>query len=309
MNKFEIAKLTVSKMAGRGGLLTRKYSPEILIGMGVVGIVTSTVMACKATLKVDTLLDESRTKIEKVKYARSCDHVPEYKYTEKDYKKDLTVVYVKSGVALVKLYGPAVALGTASIGCILGAHNIMKGRNLALVAAYKAVEQGFNNYRERVIEEFGEEKDQEFKLGIRKEAVVETETDENGKSKKVKTIKETVDPNKLSVYAKFFDETCSNWSPNPDYNAAFLKCQQNYANDLLHARGHIFLNEVYDMLGIDRTKAGAVVGWVMDKENGDNYVDFGVYDVNNEAARHFVNGRERAILLDFNVNGVIYDLI
>ena len=91
----------------------------------------------------------------------------------------------------------------------------------------------------------------------------------------------------------------------------FLRAQQQYANDKLIAQGHLFLNEVYDMLGLPRTKAGAIVGWVYDDNNavGDNFVDFGIYDVHRETARDFVNGYERSILLDFNVDGVIYDLI
>ena len=308
MNKFEMAKLAVSKMAGRGGLLTQKYSPEILIGMGISGIVMSTIMACRATLKVEDVLNDTNMKLEEIKYGKEV--LEPAKYSDMDYKKDLAITYTKTGVELIKLYGPSLLVGTASVACILGAHNIMKGRNLALVAAYKTIEQGFNNYRDRVVEELGEDKDRQFKLGITEESVTEIEKDEEtGKSKKVKKSIESADPNKFSAYAKFFDEACANWSKNPEYNAAFLRAQQNYANDLLHSRGHIFLNEVYDMLGIDRTGAGAMVGWVMSKDNGDNYVDFGIYDMNNPAARRFVNGAERSILLDFNVDGVIYDLI
>ena len=114
-----------------------------------------------------------------------------------------------------------------------------------------------------------------------------------------------------SDYAKFFDEGCREWDKDPEYNLTFLKCQENYANDLLKSKGHLFLNEVYDMLGIPRTKAGQIVGWIYDEENpiGDNYVDFGIYDVYKEANRNFVNGYERNILLDFNVDGDILSKI
>lgn len=305
MTKFEIAKITFSKFAGRSGLVLQKYSPEILIAVGIAGVVTSAVMACKATLKLEDTLCTAQDRIETVKCAEENDQDPAI-----NYKKELAVTYVKSGVELVKLYGPSVALGTASIGCIVCSHHIMKGRNLALVAAYKTIEQGFNNYRRQVIEEFGDEKDRQYKYGITEETVTEIEKDENGKTKKVKKGIESADPNKFSPYAKFFDEGCADWSPNAEYNLAFLKCQQNYANDLLRARGHLFLNEVYDMLGIDRTGAGQMVGWVINKDgSGDNFVDFGIYDMNNPQARKFVNGQERSILLDFNVDGVVYDLI
>jgi hypothetical protein len=183
----------------------------------------------------------------------------------------------------------------------------MRKRNLAVIAAYKAVEQGFSDYRKRVISELGEEKDREFRYGIKKEKITVTETDEKGKEKKTEKIIETIDPNNHSPYAVFFDESSIHWTKTAEYNKLFLQTQQNFANDLLHSRKHIFLNEVYDMLGLPRTQAGAVVGWV--KGHGDDYVDFGIFDRESEKARDFVNGYERSILLDFNVAGVIYDLI
>lgn len=302
--KFNVIKATAMKTVGRGGLVLRKYSPEILMVTGIVGIIGSTILACKATLKSDEVLDCAKVKMDSIKLAYAT--IDKSEYSETDYKKDLLVTYVQTGVDFAKLYGPAVTLGLCSIACILGAHGIMKKRNIALVAAYKAVEQSFSDYRKRVVEEFGEEKDRCLKNGIKQETVTTIETDANGKKIKVKTLVETVDPNGISQYARFFDEGSSNWSKTPEYNLTFLKCQMNYCNDLLHSRGHIFLNEVYDVLDIPRTQAGVVVGWVAGQ--GDDFVDFGLFD-DDQANRNFVNGHERNILLDFNVMGVIYDLI
>ena len=91
----------------------------------------------------------------------------------------------------------------------------------------------------------------------------------------------------------------------------FLLRQQNYANDLLKSKGHLFLNEVYDMIGIPRTKAGQVVGWIYDEKNpvGDNFVDFGIIDIHKERNRAFMNGYEKNVLLDFNVDGNILNLM
>lgn len=292
---------------GRGGLLLKKHSPEILMVTGVVGIVASTVMACKATLRVNEVLDEAKEKLNKV--ANAVVNLPEDKYSSEDAMKDKTIIQVQTAVEFAKLYGPAILVGVASIGCILGAHGIMKKRNLALVAAYKAIEKSFKDYRKRVIEEFGEEKDRLLKNGIVQTKVSVMEIDENGKTKKSQKIVESMDPNGLSQYARFFDESSINWDKSSEHNLMFLKCQQNYANDLLRSRGHIFLNEVYDLLGIPRSQAGAIVGWTKDVAFGDGFVDFGIFDVNNGAARDFVNGYERAILLDFNVDGVVYDMI
>lgn len=311
MNFANIMK-TMSDMSGRTGLLVRKNSPEILLVVGITGMVASTVLACRATLKVEDVLDEHREKADKIsacwQKVQDGEIEPE-QYTDKDHKKDLTVTYVQTGVEFIKLYGPAVTLGVASIACIIGGHGIMKKRNLALVAAYKAVEEGFAAYRKRVVEEYGEDKDYMYKNGLRSETVVETEIGEDGKPHKVKKEKmvKEGDTNTLSVYARFFDESCANWTKTPEYNLMFLKSQQNYFNDMLKARGHVFLNEVYDALGMERSTAGAVVGWVVG--DGDNFVDFGIWDGNRERSRAFVNGNERSILLDFNVDGVIYDMI
>lgn len=306
MKNLEAFKATATRVVGRTSLIAKKYTPEILTAVGVVGIVASTVMACKATLKAEDVISEANQKLEKIHYAQ--ENIPEEEYSNTDYKHDLTIAYVQTGVGFVKLYGPSVALGVASIACILGAHNIMRKRNLALVAAYNAVSQGFDEYRKRVVDELGVEKDKQFRYGVKDETITVTETSEDGKKKKVKETVQVVDPNANSIYARFFDEYNPNWQKNPEYNLLFLKAQQNYFNDLLHARGHVFLNEVYDGLGIDHSEAGAVTGWVMGEDNS-NFIDFGIWDFQNERARAFVNGYEPSILLDFNVTGVIYNLI
>ena len=304
-----MSKLT--RTLNRVGLKLKKHSPEILVVTGVVGTVASAVMACKATTKIDEVLAETKDNVEKTK-----DYVEKKgfseKYTEEDYKKDLTIFYAKGGLELVKLYAPSVALGALSITAILSGHNVLRKRNVALAAAYATVEKGFKEYRGRVVERFGEELDRELKYNIKAKEVEETTVDEKtGEEKVTKKTVNVADPNKYSTYARFFDDGCTGWTKDPEYNLMFLKNQQRYANDLLKSRGHLFLNEVYDMLGIPRTKAGQVVGWIYDEEypNGDNFVDFGIYDLYNEKARDFVNGYEKTILLDFNVDGDIMNLI
>lgn len=298
MVSLELLKNSGIKVAGRGMLLVKKHSPEILTTVGIVGVVASAVMASKATLKLEPVVEKIKNGKDEAKSLLEDEMFPEY---DKDrHNKEVARVYVKGAVDLSKLYGPSITLGLSSIACIIGAHGIMRKRNVALAAAYKAVETSFSEYRKRVIAEIGEEKEEDVYIGRQQIEVV----DENGKKKKVTK----VDPNGISAYARFFDEYSDNWSKTPEYNLLFLKAQQNYANDLLHARGHVFLNEVYDMIGIPRSQAGQVVGWVISKD-GDNFIDFGVYDFDNTGSHLFVNGHERSILLDFNVDGVIYDLI
>ena len=309
----KLTKLTtaISKVTGRTGLKIKQYSPEILMVVGVAGVITTTVLACKATLKLEAIVDQAGDTIEKIneakeKYANK-DEEMYGQYTEEDATKDKLVVYVQTAVKVGRLYGPTVILGAVSVGALLGSHNIMKKRNVAIAAAYKIVDESFKDYRKRVVEELGEKVDLDYEKGLRHEMMDVTTVDEKGKEKTTQQSVETKDVDGYSQYAKFFDDGCANWSKNPEYNLLFLTAQQNYANDLLVARGHVFLNEIYDMLGIPRTQAGSVVGWVLKEEN--SYIDFGMYDVHHTKTRDFVNGYEHSILLDFNVDGVIWDLI
>ena len=310
MKKFEIL-TTVSRGLHRAGFKIKKHSPEILLTTGIVGVVGSAVMACKATTKVGAILEETKENIELVHTGMEEGEIRGVPYTKEDGQKDLAIMYAQTGLKFAKLYGPAVVLGTASIGCILASNNIIRKRNAALAAAYSAIDSSFKGYRSRVIERFGKELDRELKYNIKAKDVEEIVVDENGNETVVKKTIEVADPTLNSDYARFFDEACAGWSKSAEDNLYFLKMQENWANDRLKAKGHLFLNEVYDMLDIPRTKAGNVVGWVYDEENpiGDNFVDFGIYDIKDKAKRRFVNGDERNILLDFNVDGVIWDLL
>lgn len=289
----------------------KKFSPEILMGVGVVGVVASTVLACKATLKVNDILEDSKEKLDKVKTCQEDEQYAE-EYSVEDAKKDKAIIYTQTAVKMAKLYGPAVVLGTASIGCIVTSNNILKKRNVALAAAYTTIDKSYKEYRKRVADRFGEEVERQIKYDIKAEQIEEKEIGKNGKEKTVKKNIDTVNPIAgYSDYARFFDDGCTGWEKDSEYNLCYLKAQQQYANDLLRANGFLFLNDVYEMLGIPRTKAGQVVGWIYDEENpiGDNYVDFGIYDTTKRGSVDFVNGFERTILLDFNVDGNIWDLM
>lgn len=310
MKKTELMN-SVGKSFSKVGFQLKKHSPEILIVAGVVGTVVSAIMACKATTKVNDILGNSKITVDSIHNCQSDESIAE-DYTPEDAKKDLAIVYIQTGVKLAKLYAPAVALGVLSLGSILASNNLLRQRNVALAAAYATVDKGFKEYRNRVVERFGEEIDRELKYNIKAKKFEETIVDaETGKEKKVKTTINVADPNTYSDYARFFDEGSRNWEKNSEYNLVFLRAQQQYANDLLKSKGHLFLNEVYDMLDIPRTKAGQAVGWVYDSKKpvGDNYVDFGIYETNREKTRDFVNGYERVILLDFNVDGdILYSM-
>lgn len=297
-----------SRTMHRVGFKIKKASPEILVVAGIAGVVTSTVMACKATTKASEILDAHNDDMDKIHQASELK-TPDY--TSEDMKKDTVIVYTQTAVKFIKLYGPSVLLGITSIFCIVSSHNILRKRNIALATAYVAVDKGFKDYRSRVVERFGEELDKELRYNVKAKEFEETTVDSKGKEKKAMTTVQIADPDTTSEYARFFDELCHGWTKDPELNLMFLRQQQNWANELLKSKGHLFLNEVYDMLDIPRTKAGQIVGWIYDEKNpvGDNFVDFGIYRANVEKARNFVNGYERSILLDFNVDGPILDMI
>lgn len=300
---------SITRKVNRVGLHFKKHSPEILLVAGLVGVVVSTVKACRATTKAGEIIDKAKSDLDNIHAVVKDPDIQDY--TEDDMKKDTAIVYAQTGLKFAKLYGPSVLLGAASIGCILASHNIIHKRNVALSAAYATLDKGFKEYRSRVIDRFGKELDRELKYNIKAREIEEVSVNDTGEEiVETKTVS-VIDPNHYSPYAIVFDDGNLGWEKDPEQNKFFLIQQQNYANELLKSRGHLFLNEVYDMLGAKRTKAGAQVGWVYDEKNpnGDNFVDFGIFDIYNPKARDFVNGIERVIILDFNVDGVILDLI
>lgn len=333
MNKTEIMN-SITRTFYKANFQLKKHSPEILVVSGIIGMTTSAVLACKATTKAGTIIEETKNSmhdlhlvsiaagiesknkdafthedIEKINLLKKREDVKSY--TKDDLKKDTTITYAQTAVKFIKLYGPAVVLGIASITSILAGHNIIRKRNVALAAAYATVDKSFKQYRSHVVERFGDELDKELRYNIKAKEIEKTVTNEKGKEKKVKEVINVADdPNKYSDFARIFDEYCVGWSKDPESNLVFLKQQQNWANEKLQSKGYLFLNEVYEMLGFPITKAGASVGWIYDKNDpvGDNFVDFGIYNMNSQKAHDFVNGYERSIILDFNVDGPIIDM-
>lgn len=303
---------SVSRSLHKIGFKLKKHSPEILVVAGVAGTVTSAVMACKATLKVNDIIEETKETIDTIHDSidKGLHTSDGEEYTQEVANKDLAIVYTQTAWKFVKLYGPSVALGVVSIGCMVGSNRILRKRNVALAAAFKAVDTSFKEYRGRVIDRFGKDLDRELRFGIKAKEVEEKSVDENGKETTVTKTVEVMDPNVAhSIYSVVFCEGNAGWTKNAELNKVFLIQQQNYANDKLRLNGVLTLNEVYDMIGAPRTAYGQIAGWVYtdDGTAGDNFVDFGIFDVNNEKACDFVNGLERSIVLDFNCIGNILE--
>lgn len=311
-------KNSLTQTFGRTGLKLQKHSPEILLGAGLVGGVVAAVMAARATLRVKAISNGYLFDLHEVEKAEIKGITESGEaYSLEDAAKDKVILRVQTALKFAQLYGPAVGVGILSITAILASHGIMHNRQVALVAAYNLLQEGFKNYRDRVAEELGADREEQFYLGVRGEEYSETEVDEDGKKKKVKKTKYLVDPSGRvpSVYSRFFDNSNPNFRSDRMLNKAFLIAQQNYINDVLIIRGHVFLNEVYERLGFDHTKEGAIVGWVlkdpetMRAEKRDGYITFGLEEADRQATREFVNLTNDAILLDFNVDGLMFDQI
>lgn len=281
----------VTRLVGRAGLVLSKHAPTILTAAGTAGFIGTTILASKATLKVEETVAEETALLVKVHEAHE-----DGKLEDKDALHDKVILYTRMTTKLAKLYAPALILGAVSIVSLATGHGIMLKRNASLAAAYAAVDQAFKTYKKKVESKFG------------KEAVLDAliSTPQEDLTKDEMTLEAVTAVDGVSPYGVIFDEDNVNWSADEDLAKLHLDCQQQYANDILQTRGHIFLNEVYKMLGFPHTPAGAVTGWV--KGQGDDFVDFNIFDGMFEGEDK--NGRTvTKWALDFNVDGVMYDKI
>lgn len=305
---------SMSRTAGKTELMLKKNSPEILLGLGIIGFVGTVVTACHATLRADEVLDYHKRKMKDIYDAKEIadqDPEAELEYDDNLYRQDIAMQYVKTTGKMVKLYAPTIALGAVSLACILSSRNIMQKRYLGVLAAYNGLSAAFEEYRKRVREEYGEGLDRHFRYGTSYDTLNIVEMGEDGKNVKKKVDTEQTQSSDVSPAddsVRFFDSSNPNWDKNPSFSMMWLRGQQNILNDILHTRGHVFLNEVLDALGFEHTPQGAVLGW-LEEGDGDGYIDFGLYDPKKDSVRKFVNGTDNVIMLEFNYDGVIWDKI
>lgn len=309
--KLSTIKTGATIALGNAKLVLKKHAPDILMATGVVSIVGGTVLACRATLKATEVLSEHESMMNDISDAIELSEATGASYTEKDEKKDKFTAYTHTTLSIAKLYAPSVILITTGLACVLSAHGIMKKRYVALSTAYSTLQEAFSNYRDRVQKKYGLEEEERIYLGA-EDVVKEGEVDESTGEYEEKLVFKGLDGYTPSPYARFFDEvTSKDWKRNASFNKCTIISAQNWANDQLKRKGHLFLNEVYDALGMDETSVGALVGWILGE--GDDFIDFGIFDVTvpkyGDSRRDFINGYEPSILLDFNVTGVIYDKI
>jgi len=286
-------------------LRVKQHSPKIMLATGIVGVVGAGVLACKSTLKLSEVLEEA----ENVKLSRTVafesgqlvenkDGKPSA-YTEAEYNKDLIKIKVTAVLQIAKLYAPAIAVAAVSISLITAAHVVQSRRAAAMTAAYAGLKEGYDRLRQNIVDKYGVEEEAKLRHGV----VVHEEVvaDKDGKTK----INPTDKAAGYSAYARLFTEGNVNWTPNADNNWFFLTSQQRYWNDKLQSDGFVFLNDIYYALGLPKTKAGQVVGWVAGEKNGDGYIDFGISD----SLKNFFTDGEGSVWVDFNVDGEVLHLM
>ena len=287
----------------------KKYSPEILLGVGVVGVVGSTVLACKATLMADGILDSYAEQKERIDDCVLLREKSEVDYPEKDEAQDRRALMFATAGKFIRVYGPPATLMVASIGCILGSFHIMKKRNVALMAAYKLLEEAFSKYRKRVVDELGESADTRFYYGEEpngeKRTIVDSEGNEHeqdGVNLNLSGFSRAFGPERPDQMGSW--EGSTQWSKVHEYNLDFLNAKADHFNNQLLIKGFVTINDVFDELGFPPTEAGMICGWRYKSDRGDGYISFKPRGLDGGWA-HGINGDE--IVLDFNIDGVIFD--
>lgn len=281
---------TIIRGLNKAAFKAQKHLPEILLVGGVVGTVASTVLACRATVKAQPILDDAKAELEVI-HANAEDP----RYTKEQKTQDLTRVYVKTGKELVKIYGPSAALGFGSMSCLVGSNIIVRKRLTAAVAAYTALGESFRKYRDQV----------EGQLGTK---VLPERTDDG---------KHTIEIEQpIPSYRFIFDKNNRNWKDNVDYNLMTLRACQQYLNYELIRKGHIFVNDFCDEMDFEPTSNGQMDGWILDSKRPDSYGDgcisFGLVDKNgveSENLKAYKNGEVDYIIIDLNIDGTIVDRI
>lgn len=262
---------SLKKTAKVVGVTLKAHSPEIFMAVGVVGTVAGTVVACKATTKLDDILAETQEKVVQIK--EFDPETVEAEYTENDRKKDLVITYTKGGMDILKLYGPSLAILSLSLASMLVANNILRKRNFALMAAYTALDKSFKDYRGRVASKYGDAVEEELRMGLEKRRVSEEITDENGKTKKVKKDVDIITAND-STLIELSEDTWSEWDNVMEYNESLVSARESYLNDILNAQGYVLMSDVKTVFGLHPDGTDYQLGWVRvpDNEVGDNEV-------------------------------------
>ena len=304
---------TAKKVGLKAITKVKKVSPTLLLAGGTVVVLAGVVYACKKTPKAEKILEENGKTADIIKNTEIGTEVTDEDgsvvlYTKKDKTCDICKLAFNTGKDLAKVYAVPAGMILGGFGMIFAGFGILNKRNTQLIAACSAISKAFEDYKDKVKEKLGKENEKDIRFNAEEHEKETVEETKDGKKRAKKNRWKSYSDFVNDPYARCFDEMNPYFKRDNQANKDFLLRGQSWANDLLRAQGHCFLNEVYDILGFERTAAGAVTGWVLGN-GGDDFIDFGIDDGVLEANRAFMRGEEPAIWLDFNVDGVILDYI
>ena len=305
----------IKAAAGNGLLFAKAHAPEILVGSGIVGFGVTVVGACNATVKAKEAMDTRDDFVSQLDEAFEKGQI-----TEKVHETNSKALKRQCKKQLIRAYAPVATTGVVSVILVLAGYRMINGRLVMTAAAYKTLEAGFDRYRTNVKEEFGDEVDWRMLNSIKPETLkaaneereINRAIEADNKKKKLHQKKKR--DAYQEIYSQIFDQYSDRWrrSWTPDQVFQYLWQKQREANDLLRIRKHVFLNEVYDLLGLPRTPEGAVVGWIITKSNPNSAVSFGIDDIPESKRREILSAERNediSIRLNFNPDGLIYNLI
>lgn len=279
----------VPKKVTRGGsralLKVKAKSPTLLVVGGIVGFGVTTVLAVKATRNAEPVIDQHKKDRINLGTKASNQH----------HGRDLSRLYVGTGISLAKVYGPTLVVGAISTAAVLSGHNILQKRHVATMAAYSGLAEQFSGYRARVAKTLGAEAEKEIFSGAHGEW--QDDPAHKGEQKRVMVYDRT-DGDFLRPW---MEEPNVEWTRDPTSNFLMLRGLQTMMNHRLEVYGHVFLQDVRDKLGLPRTPEAVVTGWIKDGD-GDGYIDFGILTSNDPNTIAFLNGEVNSIQLEFNVD-------
>lgn len=283
-----------------------KHAPTILSVTASAGVIATGYLAWKAGTRFEDV--EGRDWDRRKECLRNADTIPDEDVPKIERKNRILFI-----LDTVRTVAPAAIVGAATITMIYFSNSISKKRLAAMGAAYATLQTAFDGYKRTMVEALGKESVDKIlkpKLPNVGKSAEEILSSDN-KSDAAYVADAVVDSLKaLSPYARIIAEESSTcWDPNEDYTSQNLAAVQLWANRRLERKGHLFLNEVFDQLGLSRTREGAVVGWLKNGE-GDNYVSFGDFDASIYRVPSDDYTRvDSNFIVDFNVDGVIWDKI
>lgn len=308
----------VGSFLNKVGFWSKRKSPEILVAGAIVAAAGSIVLAVRATPKAEVVVKQANNEIKRIKTDMNDGNLISNKeYSVSLGKKDLTRVYGRTGLELGKLYLPAAIGFGLTVSGILGSHKIMRGRNVALAAAYTTLDNGYKSYRGRVAAKVGEKVENDIFRNMHGEKKEVTTLDKDGNEvTKMKTVKGphvAVD----SDFTVLYDQNAKEWIKDTNMVLNLLAMKEKYLNQKLQYAGSLFLHEVYDEIGIDihslgekKSQASRVLGWIYDPTDTtrDSYISLGLFDTmgnRNQYAMDALRSNHQELFLEFNVDGDI----